>query len=71
MSRYLSEKMERDNLEAKIFRDTDYNEFIVRFYKDNTLIKEADYFTDDREDAVGTAEAELKHMEKIYGKIDK
>ena len=35
--------------------NTDYKEFVVKFYVANVHQKDADYFTNNREDAVGTA----------------
>jgi hypothetical protein len=40
---------------AVVFYDFDYEEFVVKFYKDNVPIEGADYFTDDQADAVDTA----------------
>ena len=42
---------------AKIYRSE--GEYIVRFYSHATYLSEADYFTDDREDAVNTAEIQI------------
>jgi hypothetical protein len=42
---------------AKIYRHED--EYIVRFYDHATYLEEADYFTDNREDAVNTAEIQI------------
>lgn len=42
---------------AKIYRHED--EYIVRFYDHATYLSEADYFTDNREDAVNTAEIQI------------
>jgi hypothetical protein len=40
---------------ATVFYDFDYEEFVVKFYRDGVCIPDADYFTDDRADAVETA----------------
>jgi len=40
---------------AVVFYDFDYEEFVVKFYKDNVPIEGADYFTNDQADAVDTA----------------
>jgi hypothetical protein len=45
---------------AKIYRDSDTEEYIVKFYVDGVYQRKADYFTDDKQDAIGTAKAELK-----------
>ena len=42
---------------AKVYRSE--GEYIVRFYDHATYREEADYFTDDREDAVNTAEIQI------------
>ena len=41
---------------AKVYRDTDTEGFLVRFYKDGTKLRpQADYETDSRADALQTA----------------
>jgi hypothetical protein len=41
---------------AKVYRDPEIGGYLVRFYKDGTRLRpEADYETNDREDAIGTA----------------
>ena len=48
---------------AKVFFDVEYGEHIVKFYDDEGQhITDADYHTDDEEDARGTARAELERM---------
>ena len=42
---------------AKVYRSE--GEYIVRFYDHAIYLEEADYFTDDREDAVNTAEVQI------------
>ena len=43
-----------------------YGEYVVRLYAigngHNIHFKQADYYTDDREDAIGTAQIELDRM---------
>lgn len=47
----------KDNsLQAVVYRDADTGEFIVKFYRDGRHQTEADYHTDDLEDADGTAQ---------------
>lgn len=42
---------------AKVYRDSETREFVVRFYTSESTLKPAeDYFTDDKADAIGTAE---------------
>ncbi len=40
---------------ATVFYDFDYEEFVVKFYRDGVLLPDADYFTNDQADAVATA----------------
>lgn len=48
---------------AVIFFNPDFEEYTVKFYGDDGQhITNADYFTDDIEDARGTAQAELARM---------
>ena len=42
---------------AKVYRDSDYDEYVVRFYVDGQRLPAADYFTSDRADAQSTARA--------------
>lgn len=50
--------VENGNMAASIAWETDIEEYRVRLYKDNKAYPPADYFTDDREDAICTA----RHM---------
>lgn len=46
---------------AKVYKDTEWGEHRVKFYdKEGKHLPDADYHTDDVEDAHGTAQAELK-----------
>jgi hypothetical protein len=42
---------------ANIYRDSDLQEYVVRFHFAQPIgyVKEADYFTNDKADAIGTA----------------
>lgn len=40
---------------ACVFYNFDYEEFVVKFWRDGQYLPDADYFTDDRADAVETA----------------
>lgn len=43
---------------AKVYRDTDWNEYRVKFVLNGTpLFPDADYHTDDRQDALETAQS--------------
>lgn len=49
---------------AKVRRDKDYDEFRVEIHSDGVHNKNADYHTDDKEDAHDTAKAMLAHAVK-------
>lgn len=44
---------------ARIYYDTDYEEYKVVFFKGGAHLEEADYHTEDYEDAVNTAKMQL------------
>ncbi len=51
---------------AKIYFNAEYAEYVARFYDDNGVhIKAADYFTDDKEDAINTAHLELNRQSEL------
>lgn len=46
---------------AKVYRDTEAMAYVVRFFKDGArYLPRADYETEDRADALGTAMAEVR-----------
>lgn len=48
---------------AKVYRDTEWNEYRVKFYDDNGQhMVNADYHTDDKADAQDTARMQLQAM---------
>ena len=47
---------------ARIMRDTETDEFVVKFYDRGQFLKNANYYTNDEGDAIGTARAELSRM---------
>lgn len=49
---------------ARVVRDSDTSEFIVMFYRDGVHHEPADYYTNDKKDALGTAFLELERMSK-------
>ena len=51
---------------AKIYWDSEVQECRVRFYKNGRYLSEADYFTDDKEDAKDTAKAELDELARKF-----
>ena len=57
----LIDTIKLDTKVAKIYKEDD--EFIVKFFKDEKYVGEkADYHTDDKEDAVATANHVLKDL---------
>lgn len=50
---------------ARIMRGTDADEFVVKFYDRGQFQKNANYYTDDEGDAIGTARAELSRMDGV------
>ena len=40
---------------AKVYYDSEWQEYVVKFYEGGKYNPEADYFTDDKDDAIGTA----------------
>lgn len=40
---------------AKVYHDSEYGEYAVKFYCAGLYQIDADYFTSDRDDAIGTA----------------
>ncbi len=40
---------------ATVFYNFEYEEFVVKFYRDGVALPDADYFTNDRTDAIETA----------------
>ena len=49
-------------LMTKIYYNAWTGEFITKFYRGGQHLPNADYFTNNREDAITTAEAELQRM---------
>jgi hypothetical protein len=50
-----------NNLSAKIYRDSDYDSYLVKFFENGKHNPKADYDTEDLQDAVGTAEYSISH----------
>lgn len=48
-----------DTRTAKVYYDADFGEFTVRFYIFDVHQMHADYHTDDRKDAISSAQHEL------------
>ena len=47
---------------AKVYRDSEWGEYRVRFYRAGQHLQNADYHTDDKEDAHDTARGQLERM---------
>lgn len=54
-SRKLTSTHENGSRSAKVYKDSETGEHVVKFYTDGKHHSEADYFGSDKEDAVGTA----------------
>ncbi len=39
---------------ATLYRNTEWDEYIVKFYENGKVLKDADYYTDDKKDAYDT-----------------
>jgi len=48
------------NHQIKVYYDHEWEEYIVKFYKDGVYLSEADYHDSDAESAMGTAHAQLQ-----------
>ncbi|WYW04255.1 hypothetical protein Kompost2_00005 [Pseudomonas phage vB_PpuP-Kompost-2] len=62
--------------EARVYLDTDFDEYCVEFYHSDIHQPHQDYFTDDHKDAVGTARKALFDIGKqqaavctVYGQL--
>ena len=64
----LSKTMKLGPHEAKVYRNTETGEHQVKFYTDSKHHSKADYYTDDKEDAHGTATVGLKDLAKEHTK---
>lgn len=49
---------------ARITHDSEFEEYKVSFWTVQGHLTDADYFTDDKQDAIDTALSEMKHMEE-------
>lgn len=55
--------------EAKVYKDTDWNEHRVKFFIHGKHHEPGDYHTDDKQDAHITAQAELGRLTKLNGAL--
>jgi hypothetical protein len=63
---------ESGNKQSKIYKDTDWGEYRVKFFKDGKHLADADYHTDDLDDAHGTAKLHIKenNMDENQDQLD-
>ena len=62
MTLRLINTVEDNNNTAKVYRDSDWNEYRVKFFTDGVHQVDADYHTDDKQDAISTAESIVKQL---------
>ena len=60
MARRKIYEVSHENITAKVYRDSEWNEFRVRFYFDGILNEDADYFCADKQEAIQNADT-VKH----------
>jgi hypothetical protein len=54
---------QKSGCKAKVYWNSEYREFVVRFYSHRgEHLDASDYYTDDREDAIGTATVQLETL---------
>lgn len=46
---------------VRVFRDAEWQEYLVRYYWQGVLMPDCDYHTNDKADAIGKAHAMLRH----------
>ena len=46
---------EREKLSAEVYRDADWDEYRVKFFRNGALMEGADYHTGEKPDALSTA----------------
>ena len=64
MAGRLVHKVENGKYTAKVYYDPHMQEYTVRFFARNKWISDCDYFTEEEDDAIGTALAEINKMAK-------
>lgn len=50
---------------AKVYKDTEWNEYRVKFYIDGQHQQNGDYHTDCKEDAINTAHAQIARYKAV------
>lgn len=62
MALRLINTIEADSNTAKVYRDSDWNEYRVKFFASGVHQVDADYHTTSKEDAISTAESIVKQL---------
>ena len=57
------------NVAVKVFKDTEWGEYIAKLYVNGTEYKPASYHTDDKQDAIDTANAMLNREVEIQSTV--
>ena len=58
MSKRLLHKLGSGALSAKVYRDSEWDEYVVKLYNEHGMhMPKSDYFTTDEDDALATAHA--------------
>lgn len=52
--------LEKGDRKVRVVHNNEYNEYIVKLYINGIRVPDADYFTDDRGDAMDTAKEMVK-----------
>jgi len=55
----LIQKFGDDTVIVKIYRDSEWNEFVCRLFVNGAELKDSSYHTDDKQDAIDTAQSML------------
>lgn len=51
---------------AKVYRDAEYDEWVIRFAAFGVTLQKEDYHTSDKDDAISTAEYHIKLVGKMF-----
>lgn len=63
----LIKRIEGAEYDAKVYRNHEWNEFVVRFYRDKKYMGEGPtYYTDCKDDALTTAIFQIERYEDRY-----
>lgn len=65
MARRKIATFENESDKAIVYRDPDWNEYRVVFYRDGVKLPDANYYTGDKEDAMSTAQHEVERMRQL------